>query len=110
MNAECSVCLQDTSFPSGHIISDTALVNKSPGWSGYDSKYLIDWPRISLGTIWSWNSWRHRAKDTSVCSSNSLKSSEPNIGEIKKETAQKVEEKKDQKLTKTKEKSDKEKK
>ena len=41
---------------------------------------------------------------------SSLKSSEPNIGEIKKETAQKVEEKKDQKLTKRKEKSDKEKK
>ena len=31
---------------------------------------------------------------------SSLKSSEPNIGEIKKETTQKVEEKKDQKLTK----------
>ena len=40
----------------------------------------------------------------------SLKSSEPNIGEIKKETAQKVEEIKDQKLTKKKEKSSKEKK
>jgi large subunit ribosomal protein L19 len=33
---------------------------------------------------------------------SSLKSSEPNIGEIKKETTQKVEEKKDQKLTKKK--------
>ena len=41
---------------------------------------------------------------------SSLKSSEQNIGEIKKETAQKVEEKKDQKLTNKKEKSDKEKK
>ena len=41
---------------------------------------------------------------------SSLKSSEPNIGEIKKETAQKAEEKKDQKLTKKKEKSSKEKK
>ena len=41
---------------------------------------------------------------------SSLKSSEQNIGEIKKETAQKVEEKKDQKLTKKKEKSNKEKK
>jgi hypothetical protein len=39
-----------------------------------------------------------------------LKSSEQNIGETKKETAQKVEGKKDQKLTKKKEKSDKEKK
>ena len=41
---------------------------------------------------------------------SSLKSSEQNTGEIKKETAQKVEEKKDQKLTKKKEKSSKEKK
>ena len=40
----------------------------------------------------------------------SLKSSEQNIGEVKKETVQKVEKKEDQKLTKKKEKSSKEKK
>ena len=39
-----------------------------------------------------------------------LKSSEQNIGEVKKETVQKVEKKEDQKLTKKKEKSSKEKK
>ena len=41
---------------------------------------------------------------------SSLKSSEQNIGEVKKETVQKVEKKEDQKLTKKKEKSSKEKK
>ena len=41
---------------------------------------------------------------------STLKSSEPNIGEVKKETVQKVEKKEDQKLTKKKEKSSKEKK
>ena len=41
---------------------------------------------------------------------SSLKSSEQNIGEIKKETVQKIEKKEDQKLTKKKEKSNKEKK
>ena len=41
---------------------------------------------------------------------STLKSSEQNIGEVKKETVQKVEKKEDQKLTKKKEKSSKEKK
>ena len=41
---------------------------------------------------------------------STLKSSEPNIGEVKKETVPKVEKKEDQKLTKKKEKSSKEKK
>ena len=41
---------------------------------------------------------------------DTLKSSEQNIGEVKKETVQKVEKKEDQKLTKKKEKSSKEKK
>jgi len=41
---------------------------------------------------------------------STLKSSEQNIGEVKKETIQKVEKKEDQKLTKKKEKSSKEKK
>ena len=53
---------------------------------------------------------KHEEEEVENQIDSSLKSSEPNIGEIKKETAQKAEEKKDQKLTKRKEKSDKEKK
>ena len=53
---------------------------------------------------------KHEEEEIESKIDSTLKSSEQNIGEVKKETVQKIEKKEDQKLTKKKEKSSKEKK